>query len=440
VLGWASPWSLLRSLEGALGELGSGLLGAVGGKALDAVGGLFGRGVADAGAESAGAAAEDVGTGEATSSVDGGGGEPSAGAEDDAGPGCRTGMPHSFTGATRVLMADGSSKPISRVRAGDEVRDSVPGKAGTQVHTVQKVIVTRTDHDFVEVTIAPVKAGLRRTSASAAGRLRSKAKLGIAAVAATAAVVAGGQPAMAATTHGAAKAPAPAAAVSGAAVRGGMLTTTFHHPFYDETQAAFTQAEDLHAGDVLHTPAGTAQVTGVRLFHANTTTYHLTINGLHTYYVEAGTTPVLVHNNNGCPDISAEAREHVLPGVVTDDGRFAGWHLHPDQSGGIPDDRFINGELVTNADGTVRVAGTVGARLENGQTIQKVATAGHTFFPANWTAEDVMAAGEDLLANGTYKRGGTMVKGVYQGVKMTGFLEKTADGTYTPSTFFPVGG
>jgi hypothetical protein len=55
----------------------------------------------------------------------------------------------------------------------------------------------------------------------------------------------------------------------------------------------------VHAGDVLQTPSGTAQVTGVRLFHANTTTYDLTIDGLHTYYVEAGDTPVLVHNNNG---------------------------------------------------------------------------------------------------------------------------------------------
>lgn len=113
--------------------------------------------------------------------------------------------------------------------------------------------------------------------------------------------------------------------------------------------------------------------------------------------------------------------------------------MHPDQTGGIPENRFINGELVTGTDGTVRVNGTVGARLENGQTVQKVATAGHTFFPANWTAEDIMAAGEHLFANGTYRRGGTMARGEFRGVKMTGFLEKMADGAYTPSTFFPVG-
>jgi hypothetical protein len=35
-----------------------------------------------------------------------------------------------------------------------------------------------------------------------------------------------------------------------------------------------------------------------QIYHANTTTYDLTIDGLHTYYVVAGGTPVLVHNTN----------------------------------------------------------------------------------------------------------------------------------------------
>ncbi|MFE7750224.1 hypothetical protein [Streptomyces sp. NPDC057428] len=43
---------------------------------------------------------------------------------------------------------------------------------------------------------------------------------------------------------------------------------------------------------------GTAQAADVRLYHANTVTYDLTIGSLHTYYVEAGNTPVLVHNCN----------------------------------------------------------------------------------------------------------------------------------------------
>ncbi|NED83183.1 EndoU domain-containing protein, partial [Streptomyces sp. SID11233] len=170
--------------------------------------------------------------------------------------------------------------------------------------------------------------------------------------------------------------------------------------------------------------------------NARATVHNLTVRNQHTYYVLAGAAPVLVHN---CGEISDEARGHVLNGVVTDDSRFAGWHLHPEQTGGIPDDRYINGELVTGADGTARVNGTVGARLADGSTIEKTATAGHTFFPADWTEDDVMEAGRHLFANGVYKRGGTMVVATFRGVKMTGFLEKTAQGTYTPSTFFPKG-
>ena len=54
--------------------------------------------------------------------------------------------------------------------------------------------------------------------------------------------------------------------------QGAHLTTTFHHPFYDETQSAFVEGKDLKAGDVLQIPTGTAEVTGVRLYHAYTTT------------------------------------------------------------------------------------------------------------------------------------------------------------------------
>ncbi|MEV0912661.1 DddA-like double-stranded DNA deaminase toxin [Streptomyces hokutonensis] len=90
--------------------------------------------------------------------------------------------------------------------------------------------------------------------------------------------------------------------------QGAHLTTTFHHPFYDETQSAFVEAKDLKAGDVLQTPTGTAEVTGVRLYHANTATYDLTIGTLHTYYVVAGTTPVLVHNC-GTESVAADLAE-----------------------------------------------------------------------------------------------------------------------------------
>jgi len=40
----------------------------------------------------------------------------------------------------------------------------------------------------------------------------------------------------------------------------------------------------------------TAEVTTVQPYNQTETTYDLTIDGLHTYYVDAGATAVLVHN------------------------------------------------------------------------------------------------------------------------------------------------
>jgi hypothetical protein len=180
-------------------------------------------------------------------------------------------------------MAGGTVKPISEIRVGDRIVDGVPGQAGVRVHTVGRVIVTTTDHDFVDVTVKPAsRAGAASESARAgSGKARlwpGKAKVAAVAMALTVGVVVTG------------------AGVSQVPAVGGTLTTTFHHPVYDRTQSAFVEAKDLHVGDVLQTATGAASITAVRLYHATRTTYDLTIDGLHTYYVLAGTTPVLVHN------------------------------------------------------------------------------------------------------------------------------------------------
>jgi large repetitive protein len=177
---------------------------------------------------------------------------------------------HSFTAATPILMANGTTKPISKVAAGDKVVNSVPGKKGkTEVHKVEKVIVTKTDHDFVDLTIATQDAHGRP----------------------------GGV---------------------------GKLTTTFHHPFYDQTQAAFVDAAKLQPGDQLQQPDGhTVVVMGVRLYTATQTTYDLTINGLHTYYVETSSgDPVLVHNCTPVDAANGPAGVQ-MPMFVLEDGEGA---------------------------------------------------------------------------------------------------------------------
>ncbi|NBH08277.1 polymorphic toxin-type HINT domain-containing protein [Amycolatopsis sp. SID8362] len=164
-------------------------------------------------------------------------------------------------------MADGSSKPISSVRIGDRLANSQPGKAGMEAHPVDRVIVTQTDHDFVDLKVKPSR--VRR----AAGRVA-------AGLAVAAAVVTG------------------SAATASAAPAS--LTTTYHHPFYDVTRGEFAEAVDLHVGDRLQTAdGGEATVEEVTPYHSTEVTYDLTIDELHTYYVYTGDTPVLVHNCGG---------------------------------------------------------------------------------------------------------------------------------------------
>ncbi|MFD7540923.1 LamG-like jellyroll fold domain-containing protein [Streptomyces sp. NPDC059819] len=301
--GSAVDGAVSGAVGGALGSIGGKILSKFAPKAMEAVGGLFGKGASEA---------EETAASNATESASSRAQSEEAGSSSEGGA-CRTGAPHSFTGSTKVLMSDGTAKAIGEIKVGDTVANAVPGAKGTQSHKVTAVIVTKTDHDFVDVAVkARTKAA---ASAKALGRKTTrKAALGLAAAAALFATAAPTQAAerpaaTSATAPASISAPTPAsplaatasasASASEATAEGDHLTTTFHHPFYDETQAAFVEAKDLREGDVLQTPTGTAEVTGVRLFHANTTTYDLTIGDLHTYYVLAGTTSVLVHNCGG---------------------------------------------------------------------------------------------------------------------------------------------
>ena len=159
-------------------------------------------------------------------------GDAANGLGDLTGAGCV----NSFAGATPVLLAGGTSKPIDQVRVGDHVQNAYPGAAtGQEDHVVTAVHVTYDDRDFTDVTVA---------------------------------------------TPGGSK----------------TITSTAHHLFYDVTTGQFTAAADLKPGDRLQTSDGTTTVVGIRDYSAAIVTYNLSIDGVHTYYVEAGAAPVLVHN------------------------------------------------------------------------------------------------------------------------------------------------
>ncbi|WP_406294602.1 HINT domain-containing protein [Embleya sp. NBC_00888] len=85
------------------------------------------------------------------------------------------------------------------------------------------------------------------------------------------------------------------------------LTATDNHPFWIPELGQWKNAADLKPGQWLQTSAGTwVQLTATRSWVEHRTVHNLTIGDLHTYYVLAGATPVLVHN---CGDEAGEVGE-----------------------------------------------------------------------------------------------------------------------------------
>jgi hypothetical protein len=82
------------------------------------------------------------------------------------------------------------------------------------------------------------------------------------------------------------------------APRSATITGTADHLYWDATTHAWTPAHRLRVGDYLQTADGyLVPLLALRTYTITQTTYNLTVDGLHTYYVEAGDTPVLVHND-----------------------------------------------------------------------------------------------------------------------------------------------
>jgi hypothetical protein len=98
----------------------------------------------------------------------------------------------------------------------------------------------------------------------------------------------------------------------------GRLLNPAVHGLWGEVPGWY-HAEDLDAGDWLRTPTGEkVRVVDVRTYTATTQVHNLTINGVHTYYVLAGTAPVLVHNKGGKPaaDDFNQARNQALDWLI----------------------------------------------------------------------------------------------------------------------------
>ncbi|MET8458514.1 TreTu family toxin [Streptomyces parvulus] len=146
---------------------------------------------------------------------------------------------HSFTPDTKVELANGKSKRIKDVKPGEKVLATDPETGKTEARAVLATIITKDDKDFTKLTIG--------TSAKKAG----------------------------------------------------VIVATDHHPFWSPSEHAWVDAGDLKPGMTLRTDEGkTVPVHATRSFRQQSETRDLTVDELHTYYVLAGATPVLVHNCN----------------------------------------------------------------------------------------------------------------------------------------------
>lgn len=90
-------------------------------------------------------------------------------------------------------------------------------------------------------------------------------------------------------------------AMSKLQLAGGSLITTEDHPFWNDSDKEFQRADQLESGDALLTSDGrTVEVVApVAQPQKVASAYNLTVADIHTYYVVAGETPILVHNSGG---------------------------------------------------------------------------------------------------------------------------------------------
>ncbi|MEU8139941.1 polymorphic toxin-type HINT domain-containing protein [Streptodolium elevatio] len=155
-----------------------------------------------------------------------------------ASPGARLVVCHSFLPDTLVLMADGSQKRIADIVPGDVVLATDPETGKTGPQTVLASITTEDDKLFSEITVA-TETGSQ------------------------------------------------------------VITATQNHPFWIADLNRWLDAGKIQPGQWLRTEVGSwVQVSGNRKYNRQQRTNDLTIARAHTYYVLAGATPVLVHNND----------------------------------------------------------------------------------------------------------------------------------------------
>ena len=163
---------------------------------------------------------------------------------------------NSFVPSTAVLMADGSTKAIDDVELGDRVWAADPATGEAGARSVLDLIVGVGTKELVDVT-----------------------------------------------------------------VDGSTVTATGGHPFWVDSQGEWVDAADVQVGDFLLDEHGVTLLVDdvdVRLV-TDATVHNLTVEGLHTFYVNVGDQFVLTHNcgkAGTCPQCAPRALPAGSPGRV----------------------------------------------------------------------------------------------------------------------------
>ncbi|MFJ9186455.1 HNH/endonuclease VII fold putative polymorphic toxin [Streptomyces anulatus] len=199
--------------------------------------------------------------------------------------------PHSFPTGTHVLLANGTTQAIEDIRIGDFVTASDPQTGRTAARPVTNTFTTEGDKNFTRITVT---TGQR-----------------------------------------------PAATI----------TATDNHPFWLPQDQQWKDAGALRTGDELRTPNGSgATVTEVRDQQGRQRTHDLTVDDLHTYYVLAGATPILVHNSDCVPSTRTLPSRNSAFRAAKRDLRIPN-NQQPDKLNMVPmTDR--SGNNILNPDGT----------------------------------------------------------------------------------------
>ncbi|MFG2289260.1 polymorphic toxin-type HINT domain-containing protein [Streptomyces sp. NPDC048595] len=146
-----------------------------------------------------------------------------------------------FLAGTKVLLGNASARNIEDIKVGERVRATDPKTGKTSARRVTRVIVTENDKHFNELKVA-TKSGPKK------------------------------------------------------------VTATYEHPFWSPSVHRWVKAHEIKAGASLLSDDGSSvRVLANRSFDKQARTYNLTVASVHTYYVMAGDTSLLVHNSGpGC--------------------------------------------------------------------------------------------------------------------------------------------